>query len=97
MSLQSHVFVYCATLPILEITSCILPSGNPELTRISFNCTLASQVILRVAMLSLLCSQKCISAFSPPSLQKENVQDKLICNQPVQMLHSNFPYTELTI
>ena len=42
-----------------------VPSGNPELTRISFSWTLASQVILRVDMLRRLCSQKLFSASSP--------------------------------
>lgn len=47
----------------------VLPSGNPELIRISLSCTLASQVILSVDILSLLCSQKRISASSPPILK----------------------------
>lgn len=48
----------------------ILPSGKPELIRISLSCTLASQVILSVAILSLFCSQKRISASSPLILKQ---------------------------
>lgn len=56
------------------------PSGKPELISISFSCTFASQVILRVAMLSLLCSQNLFSASSPPIL--ENKQSELeVCSR----------------
>lgn len=48
------------------------PSGKPEFISISFSWTFASQVILRVAMLSLLCSQNLFSASSPPILKKKN-------------------------
>lgn len=47
------------------------PSGKPTLTRISFSWTLASQVILKVGMFSLLCSQNLISASSPPTLKNK--------------------------
>lgn len=47
-----------------------VPSGKPEFTRMSFSCTLASQVILRVDMLRRLCSQKRISASSPFTLSR---------------------------
>ena len=60
----------------------ILPSGNPELIRISLSWTFASQVILSVAILSLLCSQKRISASSPPILNK---QVKKLCSKPKEL------------
>ena len=41
-------------------------SGNPDWTRRSINCFLASHVVRKVGMLRLFRSQKLISAFSPP-------------------------------
>lgn len=45
------------------------PSGKPELIKISFSCTLASQVILKVDICKRLCSQNLASASSPLNLK----------------------------
>lgn len=52
------------------------PSGKPEFISISFSWTFASQVILRVAMLSLLCSQNLFSASSPPILKQNKTKSQ---------------------